>query len=273
MIDDLAESLARFGITHNQAKVYLATLRLGETPIEPISKLSHVRREDVYRALPRLYQLGIIRHLLGTPLRVSAVPLREATKILLQEKREDMGSELENLANLSELLVQNYSEEILDHVERTPSSHFEVIEGKVAMRRRNLEMAHSFRHSMSAVLSDEQLMLLIENGVFRSQRVDDSKSIRLIVCPTSQSKLSAIGEWQGSINGHVNVRFISGIDTFFSIYDEDLAFLYLPDEDNRKISLLGNNGQFITFLNQNFNRLWGSAVPTHRDQEQYQRLG
>jgi sugar-specific transcriptional regulator TrmB len=243
--------------------VYLATLRLGETPIEPISKLSHVRREDVYRALPRLYQLGIIRHLLGTPLRVTAVPLREATNILLQEKREDMESELGILADLSDLLVQNYSEDHADFVESKPPSQFEVIEGKVAMKRRNLEMAHSFRHSMSAVLSDEQLMLLIENGVFRSQGVDDNKSIRLIICPTAQSKLKEIREWRGLINGHVNVRFISGIDTFFSIYDEDLALIYLPDGDNRKISLLGNNSQFITFLNQNFNLLWGSAVPTH----------
>ncbi len=37
MKDDLAISLSKFGVTINQAKIYLAILRLGDTSIEPIS--------------------------------------------------------------------------------------------------------------------------------------------------------------------------------------------------------------------------------------------
>jgi sugar-specific transcriptional regulator TrmB len=134
MIDEMIESLVRFGITHNQAKVYLATLSLGEASVEPISKLSKVRREDVYRTLPRLYELGLVHHLTGTPLKVIAIPVREATEILLQVKREEMESELEDLTDESRMLTQNYVEYHIDTVDKKGSSQFEVIEGKVATR-------------------------------------------------------------------------------------------------------------------------------------------
>ena len=48
------EVLLDFGLTRNQAKVYVAIARLRLASVGQISKASKVRREDVYRILPKL---------------------------------------------------------------------------------------------------------------------------------------------------------------------------------------------------------------------------
>ena len=52
--------LSDFGLTHNQAKVYLAIAQLGLASVSQASKASNVRREDVYRIMPKLEKMGLI---------------------------------------------------------------------------------------------------------------------------------------------------------------------------------------------------------------------
>jgi hypothetical protein len=84
-------------------------------------------------------------------------------------------------------------------------------------------MACSFRKSMSAILPDEQMLMLIENNAFESRSVDKKRSIKIIISPTTKSKTSLIKERQSSKVDHMDVRFVDGLDTYFGIYDEELG--------------------------------------------------
>ena len=86
-LDKDAEMLCDFGLTLNQAKVYLAALQLGLACVGKISKESKIRREDVYRTLPTLEKLGLIEKTLGTPTRVKARPLEKALSVLMNSQR------------------------------------------------------------------------------------------------------------------------------------------------------------------------------------------
>ncbi|MCZ2856768.1 MAG: hypothetical protein O2U62_06710, partial [Candidatus Bathyarchaeota archaeon] len=68
------EILTDFGLTGNQAKVYLAAARLRLASVGQISKVSKVRREDVYRILPKLEKMGLVERLLGKPTKIRATP-------------------------------------------------------------------------------------------------------------------------------------------------------------------------------------------------------
>jgi len=57
------EMLIDFGLTGNQARVYLAIARLKLATVGQISKVSKVRREDVYRILPKLEKMGLVEKL------------------------------------------------------------------------------------------------------------------------------------------------------------------------------------------------------------------
>jgi sugar-specific transcriptional regulator TrmB len=47
-----------------------------------------VRREDVYRLLPKLEKRGLIEKLLGTPTKIRATPIKEAIAILIKREEE-----------------------------------------------------------------------------------------------------------------------------------------------------------------------------------------
>ena len=63
--DENTDLLLGLGLTLNQAKVYLAVIKLEKTTVVQVANFSKVRREDVYRILPSLEKMGLIERLLG----------------------------------------------------------------------------------------------------------------------------------------------------------------------------------------------------------------
>lgn len=57
---NLIESLLEYGLTDNQAKVYLALLGLGNAPVLEIARSSEVERAHVYFILEQLLKLGLV---------------------------------------------------------------------------------------------------------------------------------------------------------------------------------------------------------------------
>jgi sugar-specific transcriptional regulator TrmB len=60
--------LSELGLTKNQIKIYLSLLKLG-TPTKAIRifQVSGVPRQDVYRVLLELQQLGIVEKIISRP--------------------------------------------------------------------------------------------------------------------------------------------------------------------------------------------------------------
>ena len=70
--DENTDLLLGLGLTLNQAKVYLAILKLQKTTVGQVANFSKVRREDVYRILPSLEKMGLIERFLGKPTEIRA---------------------------------------------------------------------------------------------------------------------------------------------------------------------------------------------------------
>ena len=87
-IEQNAQTLSSFGLTVKQAKVYLALVSLGTAPVGEISKLSKVRREEVYRILPKLEKMGLIEKTLTIPVKLKATSVDNALSILIRDEEE-----------------------------------------------------------------------------------------------------------------------------------------------------------------------------------------
>ena len=85
--------LVRLGLTCNQARVYLALARSGASTARTISRASKVTREDVYRILPKLQEVGLVEKTIEKPSIYAAVPLQDAFRFLIKS-REQITSEL-----------------------------------------------------------------------------------------------------------------------------------------------------------------------------------
>ncbi|MDH5690968.1 MAG: MEDS domain-containing protein [Candidatus Bathyarchaeota archaeon] len=104
-----AQMLSDFGLTHNQAKVYLAIVQLGIAPVGKISRMSKVRREDVYRILPKLEKMGLVEKILGTPIKIRAIPLDDALSILIKHEKDAADQKLSALMAKKDQLLKDFS--------------------------------------------------------------------------------------------------------------------------------------------------------------------
>jgi sugar-specific transcriptional regulator TrmB len=92
--DENTVLLLGLGLSLNQAKVYLAILKLEKAKVGQVAKLAKVRREDVYRILPILEKMGLIERLLGKPTEVRATPISDALTFLVAEEKSKFDEHL-----------------------------------------------------------------------------------------------------------------------------------------------------------------------------------
>lgn len=90
------QSLSEFGLTIVQAIIYLALVQLKFASAK-IAKFSKVRREDVYRNLPRLEPLGLVERTIGSPVKIRDTPVDQALSMLVRNKEEETKQEVQAL--------------------------------------------------------------------------------------------------------------------------------------------------------------------------------
>jgi sugar-specific transcriptional regulator TrmB len=105
MEKDLVWKLSDFGLTVNQAKVYLSIVQSGATCVSRISESTRLHRQNIYRMLPKLEEMGLIMKRLGTPSIIEAIPVEKALNRLFSTEREEANERISRLeANLKELI-------------------------------------------------------------------------------------------------------------------------------------------------------------------------
>lgn len=80
------ELLTKLGLTPNQAKTYLALARNGSSTAKQIAKSTGLACEVIYRAAPKLQELGLIEKAITAPTKFQATPIKNAVKALLERR-------------------------------------------------------------------------------------------------------------------------------------------------------------------------------------------
>lgn len=87
--DKAVHTLTGLGITALQARVYLALLKSGKATAKDIAKTSKVARQDTYRVLSELHNLGLIEKLIDTPTKFKAIPIEVVIAGLIERRKKD----------------------------------------------------------------------------------------------------------------------------------------------------------------------------------------
>ena len=100
-----------FGLTSNQAKVYLTIVHSGSISVSKIAEKSNLHRQDIYKILPKLETKGLIIRTLGTPTIIKSIPVRKALKTLASmekikasQKVKRIFSIIEEISNMMNML-------------------------------------------------------------------------------------------------------------------------------------------------------------------------
>ncbi|MCW4006900.1 MAG: hypothetical protein NWF04_09980 [Candidatus Bathyarchaeota archaeon] len=88
-IEDI-ETLMSLGLTGRQARVYLALLKIGDNKANAVAKLSLVNRQEIYRILDSLQEIGLVQRKVTAPTTFTPTPVDEALKMLLEKKANEL---------------------------------------------------------------------------------------------------------------------------------------------------------------------------------------
>jgi sugar-specific transcriptional regulator TrmB len=80
MEGDLVKRLTRFGLSVNQAKVYLNIAQSSTTNVNTISKTTRIHRQDIYKILPKLEEMGLVATTVDRPIKIEAIPVKEGLR-------------------------------------------------------------------------------------------------------------------------------------------------------------------------------------------------
>ena len=98
---DAEKILRELGLTFSQAKLYVALLVFSDfASAKTISTFSNVARQDVYRLMNELQEIGLVEKEVSNPARFKAVPISDATSFLIEKRKERTTALLEESAAL-----------------------------------------------------------------------------------------------------------------------------------------------------------------------------
>lgn len=128
LIEEEAQQLfTSLGFTTLQAKVYLTVLNSGEATAKSIAVAAKIDRPDTYRVVEGLVEQGFIEKKMGKPVRFKALPIDEATNVLLKRKQEEI---VESQRKVSEILKQYPNKISREETDESENFFYNLLPGK-----------------------------------------------------------------------------------------------------------------------------------------------
>ncbi len=99
--------LIGLGLSERQARVYLALLKADDARARPVANAAGVARQEAYRLLLELQQLGLVQKNLTVPVSYVAVPFPEAVKTLFAVRASELMVISHKAKHVTEKFSQN----------------------------------------------------------------------------------------------------------------------------------------------------------------------
>ncbi len=96
--EELAKRLEDFGLTVNQAMVYLSIVQFQTTTVDRIAQYTRLYKQDIYKMMPKLQKMGLVTKILGKPAKFEALPVQKALENLLTTKRKEAEEKILHLS-------------------------------------------------------------------------------------------------------------------------------------------------------------------------------
>jgi sugar-specific transcriptional regulator TrmB len=256
--DENTDLLLGLGLSLNQAKVYLAVLKLEKTTVGQVANFSKVRREDVYRILPSLEKMGLIERLLGKPTEIRATRISDALSLLVAEEKGKYDERLVGMRGI----VQKLS--LKDWKQQLPNeeSIYILIAEKKAILTKTSELISN---------SVKEVALIADKGRIMPVLFQFSDEYRLAIKEGAVIRLLFEGESPDGLLREKVIKLIGGASVHVKFHREALNHFIMSDDKEALIttsketglgespSLWTNNSNLIGVLRTGFESDWKKA--------------
>ena len=256
--DENTDLLLGLGLSLNQARVYLAILKLEKTTVGQVAKFSKVRREDVYRVIPSLEKMGLIERLLGKPTEVRATLIPNSLSSLVTEEKNRAEERLSGMRSM----VQKLS--LKDWKQPIPGeeSIYILIAEKKAILSKISELINN---------SENEVGLIADKGLIAQVLAHFPDEHKHAIKKGSQIRLIFEGEGPDVLlkekvrkligSASVTVKFHREALNHFIMSDDKEALITTSKESSlgESPSLWTNNSNLIGVLRTSFESDWKKA--------------
>ncbi len=256
--DENTELLLGLGLTLNQAKIYLAIIKLEKTTVGQVANFSKVRREDVYRILPSLEKMGLIERLLGKPTEIRATRITDALSLLVAEEK---GKSDERLVGMRGI-VQKLS--LKDWTQQLPKEEniYILIAEKKSIFAKNSELIRNSKKEVALIADKVRLMsVLFQFSDEYTLAIKNGAAIRLIF--EEENPDVSLKEKVKKLIGttSVQIKFHHEPLNHFIMSDDKEALITTSKESGlgESPSLWTNNSNLIGVLRTSFESDWKKA--------------
>ncbi len=254
--------LVDFGLTGNQARVYLAATRLKLATVSQISKVSKVRREDVYRILPKLEKLGLTEKLLGKPTRVRTTPVDEALAGLIKHEEDKARKRVSSLKAETETFLKRFAQ--APRLEVEEKARFALLSKRKSIVAKMLAMVKSAERRVDVVSSRRQIVQFLHT--FSDQIKENTKrGVRIRVVselPGVEDPLPRIIEERLSPGTRLDLRYSHQPTSHYMIADFKEALISTTTEGNmaEHPCLWTNSDSLVGVFQGDFENLWHKST-------------
>lgn len=168
--DKLKNQLTKFGLTSNQAKVYIFLSKYGSKTAPEVCKALKIPRTETYHLLTTLQNKGTVSATFQHPIKFSALPLNKAVWILVNAERErvkDLEKQKEDIVNLWND-IPDFAEEAEEKEDK-----FQMLQGVNQINSKIQEMVSSHEKEMLILGSERDFLRLYHSDFL--EPLNDSK--------------------------------------------------------------------------------------------------
>jgi len=242
----------------------MAIIHLGLATVGQVAKISRVRREDVYRVLPKLEELGLVEKLLGMPVKIRATPLEEALSILIKQEEDASNEKISALKSEKEEFLKR-----LKTYEPKPELENETVNFALLSQRDQIvgkifSMLKTTDKEFDFVCSRNKLMQFIHAFAEQLKKIT-RRGVKLRIIsglPEHEDTIPRIMEEQISPKGSIELRYTDLQSSHYMVVDLSQALVATTTEGNMAEypCLWTNNRNLVEVLQANFEALWHNAI-------------
>jgi sugar-specific transcriptional regulator TrmB len=250
------KTLRELGLSLLQARVYLALVKLcAHSSVKATSVCSKVARQDVYRTITELRELGLVEMVIGNPSLFKAIPLQETVAILMKKKNQRTQVLMAEAKELFNYFAKNKETGI-----NQENHQFILVPKKEVLRSRIKKTIEGAKESILISTpwreSTQWLYTLHESWQFAL-----NKGVKIRWITEKQASPCFADEITRSLIIHPNFTLrtdAASLKTRFGIYDDKEAFITVLDAPNAGGSpaLWSNNPAILFILKDYFEIKW-----------------
>ncbi len=254
--------LSDLGLTRNQAKVYISVARLGLATVGQISKVSKVRREDVYRMLPKLEKMGLVERLLGKPTRIRATSVEDALSTLIKHEEDAARERVSSLKTRKKTFLERFAR--TPRLELEEKSHFALLSKRESITNKMLSMMKRSEREFDIVFSRKQIMQFM-HAFTQQLKITTKKGVKVRIIsevPEHEDSLPRIIEEYVSPGNLVDLRYTDLLSGHYITADFAEALMSTTTEANMAENpcLWTDSESLVGILQGDFENLWHNST-------------